>query len=58
MHDYKAPKKTVSGSKKKFTKEQIFKMNKEEQIKFLKGYGVKSIPATEFLRVEKILELQ
>ncbi len=42
---------------KKYTKAELFAMNKSEQVKILKSLGVKKIPRKEPDRVKKILEL-
>ena len=43
---------------KKYSKKEIFDMNKSEQIDILKGFKIESIPKLEKNRVKKILELQ
>ncbi len=44
-------------SKPKYTKSQLFAMNRKEQVKILKSLGVTRIPRREIDRVNKILEL-
>ena len=43
---------------KKFTREELFKMNKDAQVKLLNRYEVEEIPKYEKDRVNKLLELQ
>ena len=57
--------KTISASKtavkpsiKKYTNEELYKMNKDAQIKLLNRYGITKIPQYEEGRVKAILKLQ
>jgi len=47
-----------SSKKKVYTEKELFALNKAEQVKILKSYGVKKIPKYEKTRVKKILALQ
>lgn len=54
----KASKKAVKPKIKKYTNEELYKMNKDAQVKLLNRYGVVSIPKLEKDRVKKLLDLQ
>ena len=54
----KETKKEVKPKIKKYNNEELYKMNKDAQVKLLKRYGVNSIPKYEKDRVKKILEMQ
>ena len=41
-----------------FTREELYKMNKDAQVKLLNRYGIETIPKLEGGRVKKLLELQ
>ncbi len=44
--------------KAKYTKKELFKLNKKEQIKILEDLGAKKIPRLEKGRVDLILKIQ
>ena len=48
----------VKEQKKKFTEEELFNLNKSEQVELLKKLGVENIPKKEKERVDLIVELQ
>ena len=50
-----APKEEIS---KKLSEKEAYALNKDEQVKLLKGLGVSEIPKLEKDRVIRILELQ
>ena len=54
----KASKKAVKPKIKIHTREELYKMNKDSQIKLLNRYGIDKIPNYEKDRVTKILKLQ
>lgn len=45
------------GAQEKLTEEELYKLNKKEQVKILNGYNA-AVPNFEKARVDKILELQ
>jgi len=53
----KTPSKEVIKTKN-LTKEELFKLNKKEQIQILEDFGVKKIPKLEKDRVDFILKIQ
>lgn len=59
IHEFekKSFSKKIVKKKSSFTKEELFAMNKSEQVKLLNKLGVTKIPRLERGRVNKILEL-